>query len=104
MCDDSTKDNFLNGKVIGEFKCSEIASYSYAEVSTDVGIFGYYEHLGSGCDCLCDEELMAYGRGGAIYGWHISGLKIYEVPKVLYEFGLSRAPQSWCYVEGNVGE
>ena len=32
-------------------------------------------------------------------GWYISDLKIYDEPKELSEFGLKRAPRSWCYVE-----
>ena len=50
-------------------------------------------------------------RGAALYGWHISGLKIYDKPRKLSEFTgaqttkdgfepwlLDRAPQSWRYV------
>lgn len=31
--------------------------------------------------------------------WHISDLSTYDKPKELSEFGLSRAPQSWRYVD-----
>ena len=53
----------------------------------------------------------AFGRE-AMYGWHISDLKIYDQPKQLSEFKglrktkfgyapveIKRPPQSWCYVE-----
>lgn len=53
----------------------------------------------------------AFGRE-AMYGWHISDLKIYDIPKELSEFKglrktkfgyepveIKRPPQSWCYVE-----
>ena len=33
------------------------------------------------------------------YGWRISDLKIYDIPKELSEFSLTRPPQSWRYVE-----
>ena len=72
------------------------------------------------------EEFIKYSKGKDIYGWHISDLKIYDTPKELSEFRkpdepfrtvghvnghtvfmdgyergkpLTRAPQSWCYVE-----
>jgi hypothetical protein len=76
--------------------------------------------------CLTYEELADYiGNGKTGYGWHISGLLIYNQPKGLSEFqratdpcvfcmeriarectdckkfggNIKRPPQSWCYVE-----
>jgi predicted transcriptional regulator len=75
--------------------------------------------------CLTKDELEKYLDGGVGYGWHISGLKIYNTPRKLSEFkGLCKVesdccacpyynyskmdcdgrtikhpPQSWCYVE-----
>lgn len=53
---------------------------------------------------------MNYLKGTG-YGWHISDLRIYDVPRELSEFtglrntrfgaapyDIKRAPQSWCYV------
>lgn len=101
-----------NSKVIGEFVCDEILDYKLADVSTDVGIFYYYEKyitkklfaVNSLEDCLTDDELLAYGNYKSLYGWHISELKIYDEPKELSEFNKpcdfkTRPPQSWCYVE-----
>ena len=94
-----TKDNFLNGKVIGEFVCDKIA--------------GEGETI-RGCTGFSMEELQDYCDGKDIYGWHISDLKIYDKPKELSEFKhdtilhtrfngykepITRPPQSWCYVE-----
>ena len=70
------------------------------------------------------SELENYGKGKTLYGLHISDLKIYDKPKELSEFrkpckinlpmcdrceyystwngrceNITRAPQSWCYVE-----
>ena len=70
------------------------------------------------------SEIENYGKGKTLYGWHISDLKIYDKPKELSEFrkpckinlpmcdrceyystwngrceNITRAPQSWCYVE-----
>ena len=89
-----SKDNFLNGKVIGEFVCDEIIDYKLADVSTDVGIFYYYERyitkklyaVNSLEDCLTDDELLEYGNYKSLYGWHITDLKIYDEPKELSEF------------------
>lgn len=75
--------------------------------------------------CLTQDEMFDYiGAGNYGYGWHISDLKIYDKPKELSEFrkpckinlpmcdrceyystwngrceNITRAPQSWCYVE-----
>lgn len=53
--------------------------------------------------CLTFDEIKKYiGKECfcfTFYGWHISDLKIYDKPKELTEFGKTRPPQSWCYVE-----
>lgn len=73
---------------------------------------------------LVDGALWDYGKGATLYGWHISNLKIYDMPKPLYRFKpwnreckyndlgiaipkcgtchdctVEKPPQSWCYVE-----
>ena len=83
-----------NGKVIGYFVCDEILDYKLADVSTDVGVFYYYERyitqksydINSLDDCLTDDELLDYGNYKNLYGWHISDLKVYDKPKELSEF------------------
>ncbi len=110
-----------NGKVIGEFVCDyilqrcEMANADIAEQQS----------------CVRREDIyFKYSEEGKhyIYGWHISGLKIYDTPKELTEFhtwkkckscsksgyestaciydencmvpvAITKAPQSWCYVE-----
>ena len=49
--------------------------------------------------CLDEEEIWNYLKNGNGYVWHISDLKIFDKPMELSDFGLKRAPQSWCYVE-----
>lgn len=79
--------------------------------------------------CLTEEAAKKYLQGRNGYGWHISGLKIYDKPVRLENFwaiqpcthrgdcctcrrwdaeklicrgeafGIERPPQSWCYVE-----
>lgn len=92
------------GQVIGEFVCKQI-DYIEAGIDTNLKyiIHGYYKAFLNGATCLTDEELWEYlyksheNRGG--WAWHISDLKIYDEPKSLFDFGLKRAPQSWCHVE-----
>ena len=78
--------------------------------------------------CLTLKDMHEYLQSKVGYGWHISGLKIYDTPKELTEFhtwkkckscsksgyestaciydencmvpvAITKAPQSWCYVE-----
>lgn len=124
-CDDEySKDNFLNGKVIGEFVCKAILpiSITYSDPNSKIALREFP------FTCLTDKEIMDYlGNGKMGYGWHISDLVIYDKPKELREFKkinrdcwyadlglakidcpecknadcfLTRPPQSWCYVEG----
>ena len=122
LCENYTKDNFLNGKVIGEFTCDRIFPINvFDNGSIQNWLFEHMER-----SCLTYEELAGYiGNGETGYGWHISDLKIYDTPKKLIEFKglckvesdccacpyynyskmdcdgrtIKRPPQSWCYVE-----
>lgn len=57
------------GQVIGEFVCDKISPFFDAKDA-----------------CLSNEEIEKYAGGKALYGWHISDLKIYDKPKKLSEF------------------
>ncbi len=106
------------GNVIGEFICDriyELAPLNHAPDDIEKQA------------CLTREEIVNYLKGTG-YGWHISNLKIYDTPKELIEFNtwkkckscsksgyestaciydencmipaaITKAPQSWCYVE-----
>lgn len=77
-------------QVIGEFVCDEITTFP------DDCAAGWIVKN----SCATVTELMQYaGNNDSLYAWHISELVIYDKPKVLSEFGLSRAPQSWRYAE-----
>ena len=103
--------NEQNGKVIGEFVCDKVFllhPYTYDRGSADLerrkliqtfeGSSKENEILAA--TCLTQDEMFDYiGAGNYGYGWHISDLKIYGNPKELSEFGLTRPPQSWCYIE-----
>ncbi len=107
-----------NGKVIGEFICDRIYELAPLNRAPDD-----VEQQA----CLTREEIVLYLKGVG-YGWHISNLKIYDTPKELIEFhtwkkckscnksgyestaciydenciipaAITKAQQSWCYVE-----
>lgn len=92
-----------NGKVIGEFLCDEIININGA---------GRIPSDAARPTCLEPAELHQYLGAAVGYGWHISNLKIYDHPHVLWEFDglrqtkfglapgpITRPPQSWRYVE-----
>lgn len=121
------------GKVIGEFTCDRV--YKIDKDSTDflfkAGGLSVYKQAAEEkcglCVAMTDDELHGYLGHCQGYGWHISGLKIYDAPKDLNEFRracpnswycescamywenngtcgneslqIRRPPQSWCYVE-----
>lgn len=105
-----------NGTVIGEFVCDNVAKYwansiGFSALSSD--------------SLVPARDLHVYAQPrDYLYGWHIFDLKIYDEPKKLIDFqracdqkedcctckrwnlkdfsciaGITKAPQSWCYVE-----
>ena len=115
-----------SGKAIGEYVCDEIYTYQYLKEKGEYDrSYWFPDHKSK--SCLSEEDLLTYGNGKTLYGWHISDLKIYDKPKDIREFkrvnrteentpcahvkwlyepcekckecNLTRAPQSWCYVQ-----
>lgn len=97
------------GKVIGEFTVWRIKRYENISMIPEF-------HIYSGCVPI--EFLEAYSKGKPLYAHFIIGPKRYDKPKELGEFekprdyihtnyrkrnsyfkGITRPPQSWCYVE-----
>ena len=76
--------NYL-GTVGAKFVCYEIEDILYLLESDLVMTFlpKYTSPAGS---CLTSEELLQYGKGKPLYGWHISDLEIYDKPRELGEF------------------
>lgn len=112
----------LQGKVIGEFVCDEIIKVgNYQEVDYSYMLWVKdKETTEEFCKNACLDEFSIQNYLGAKggYGWHISNLVIYDKPRELSEFekpreyihinyrkrnsyfkGITRPPQSWCYVE-----
>ena len=95
---------FNGGKVIGEFVCDKV-------ITAECGNYAILPMLETKLDAF---DLLDYADEKTVYGWHISDLVIYDKPKSLRDFylaayrqgnrvrppkPLTRAPQSWCYVE-----
>ena len=87
---------FGNGKIIGEFICDQVVFLVvHPDLFAGHPLF-YTKALEDAC--LTKERVEEYSGGKDVLGWHISDLVIYDQPKELCEFGIKRAPQSWCYV------
>lgn len=114
-------DRCWNGSVVGEFVCDRIDTINPA--TEPYGIYDVDDDFVTQTG-LVDGALWDYGKGATLYGWHISNLKIYDMPKPLYRFKpwnreckyndlgiaipkcgecqdciVKKPPQSWCYVE-----
>lgn len=91
------------GRVVAEFTCDYIERY--VRVGTSGSLRTYYRKVEPGtflakdidykAMCLTPNEFADYGNGKILYGWHISGLKIYDKPKALIEF------KRWNRTENN---
>lgn len=78
-----TKDNFLSGKVIGEFVCDRVTKYPYEPFTDGEHLMPYGDLEQTG---LNGWDLYDYLRVNDGYGWHISDLVIYDKPKPLSAF------------------
>lgn len=104
------------GRVIGEFICDNIRRIGpeYCVVKEDIesAIAGSCLTVPQVKDYAGWKSGLSYADLKDLYGWHISDLKIYDIPRKLKEFtGLQstrfgmwpvevhRPPRSWCYVE-----
>lgn len=79
-------------QVFGEFTCDYISS-------TIDPACGLVDVVDCEQSCLTPKEIIKYADGGMLHFWHISNLCIYERPKKLADFDLTRPPQSWGYVK-----
>ena len=82
-----TRDNFLNGKVIGEFVCDRVYLTknqvdSFVVANEEQSVTNEIARQ----SCLDYYDMVAYLGDKNGYGWYISDLKIYDKPKELSEF------------------
>jgi len=108
---DYSHEHTLNGKVVARFWCDEVYTYDIQDQGT-WGDESFAEVVNKNM-CLTLEELHIYVGDKVFQGTHISDLEIFDKPKELNEFmihnikkehifnnfRLTKAPQSWCYIE-----
>lgn len=115
------------GRVIGEFMCDKIYRISHCGTSNEninlriVDENLFLKELNNAYLDKCQlsySDIKEYSNGSSVYGWNISNVVIYDIPKELSSFFVSgtqtfdcpplvklkRAPQSWCYVGGGTDE
>ncbi len=104
-----------NGKIIGEFICDRIYELETRSPGGSYYVKGENQPTTNAVarqSCLTLRDMHEYLQAAKGYGWHISDLVIYDMPKALEAFTglcdtkfgaapyeIKRAPQSWCYVE-----
>lgn len=76
--------------IIGEFICDKVDEYNFRKVGFPElrapTVCYLIDDNQLKAMCLSYGEVMDYGKGKTLYGWHISDLKIYDKPKELSEF------------------
>lgn len=90
------------GKVVARFKLNKVE-----EIENKISVrFSGYPRTITLTDsellrasCVSYSELKAYLQGGVGYAWHIDNLEIFDKPKELSEFKVSKAPQSYMFIE-----
>ena len=87
-----TKYGYGRGKVIGEFICEKVDKYTFSHYEAEYRV----THVEQNAMCLNQPELIHYGKGKTLYGWHISDLKIYDKPRELSDF-LKPCPDTFHY-------
>lgn len=113
----------LNGKVVARFwvdKVEEIYNKLIREITNDYSSSELPISTVAQMSCLTKEKLLDYVGDNGGYAIHITKLEIFDKPKEIKEFvpynikqnhykpfptcdfRLTRAPESWCYVE--IGE
>nr|DAW34354.1 MAG TPA: hypothetical protein [Caudoviricetes sp.] len=119
-----------HGKVIGEFTCDGIYKLETRSPGESYFVAGEGKPTTNRVareSCLGLADMHRYLQSKTGYGWHISGLEIYDAPKELVEFEslyecdecgakwasecnacrdnrkIKREPRSWCYVENMEG-
>lgn len=84
------------GKVIGEFICDKIEAYEFSGLEADYRV----NHEQIDAMCLNYTNLIDYGNGKTLYGWHISDFVIYDEPRELRNFKQGNAcpylTKEWC--------
>lgn len=81
------------GKVGMRVVCDKVYEYTFSHYEAEYRV----THVEQEAMCLNQPELIQYGNGNTLYGWHISNLKVYDNPKELSEFRISCNRKNLCY-------
>lgn len=93
--------------VCGEFTCKHIHKIrTIPEVQKTAGskFSGELDvERESGLD---GKQLAEYAGecGGPLWGWEVADVKVYDTPRPLQDYGVSRPPQSWRYIDVELKE
>ena len=81
------------GEITGEFTCPGV-------VGLNKRIILPFLQKNEGRLGVTTEQAPDYADGKPLYAWCIEAPKLYTEDKVItvQDYGLRRAPQSWCYV------
>lgn len=85
--DEDEKDFLLNSQVVAKFMLNKVDCF-----------YDFDDEL---CyhACLDREEMIGYLDDKVGCAWRIDDLVIFDKPRPLNDFGIEKAPQSWCYIE-----
>ena len=86
------------GLVVGKFECERIQYINCFDpaVRCTEAIKQQKEILK--VSCLDFMIISIYAGNKRVYGWHITEVVRYDRPRELSDFGITRPPQSWCYL------
>lgn len=73
------------GCIYGQFICPEV-----------IEVKNYHDIEQKSCVPL--EQINRYGKGKALAGWEVAMVQEYPDAKLLEDYGIYRAPQSWQYL------
>lgn len=79
-CQEKYRKHF--GKIGMRVVCDKVYEYTFSHYEAEYRV----THVEQEAMCLNQPELIRYGKGKTLCGWHISDLKIYDKPKELSEF------------------
>lgn len=72
-------------RIYGQFICPEVIEVkNYHEIEKE--------------SCVPIEQIDRYGKGKPLAGWEVAMVQEFAEPKLLKDYGIYRAPQSWQYL------
>lgn len=90
----------LNGMVVAKFRLTASTIYPLPVEEHEYAVSNGTDQDGLlALSCLNFKQLEAYLGWGYGYAYHINCLEVFDEPKPLKDFGLKRAPQSWCHIK-----